>query len=107
MAFGCSAAQAQQSLFRSLADKMGLSTELGEAPDFVRQSRPDAAKTAHYSSLSGVDKKRVPVRTPAQVEADKADLIATRDKANARMKTLGAEKLEPVAPTTAPPRTDF
>lgn len=101
-----SSARAQQNPFRAVTDAMGLTTEAGPGADFVRQSRPDLNKL-DYSGLSGVDKKRVPVRTPAEVEADKADLIASREKANTQLKKLGAEKVTPVAPTKAPPRTDF
>ncbi len=102
-----SSAQAQQNPLRSLTDAIGLTTESGPPADFVRQSRPADPDKMDYSGLSGVDKKRVPVRKPAEVEADKADLIATRDKANAQLKKLGAVKMAPVAPTKAPPRTDF
>jgi hypothetical protein len=98
-------AQAQTNPFRAVTDWMGVTTEAGEAPDFVRQTRPDLDKT-DYSHLTGVDKKRVPVRTPAEVAADKAELIADREKSAARMKKLGAEKMEPVAPAKAPPVTD-
>src|SRR5208282_757330 len=91
-------AWAQTNPFRAMTDWMGITTEAGEAPDFVRQTRPDLEKT-DYSHLSGVDKKRVPVRTPAEVEADKAELTAERDKSAERLKKLGAEKVDPVAPT--------
>ncbi len=98
-------ASAQTNPFRAVTDWMGMTTEAGEAPDFVRQTRPDLDHT-DYSHLTGVDKKRVPVRTPAEVEADKAELTAERDKSAERMKKLGAEKVDPVAPTKAPPMTD-
>jgi hypothetical protein len=98
-------AQAQSNPFRAVTDWMGVTTEAVEGPDFVRQTRPDLDKTG-YSNLTGVDKKRVPVRTPAEVAADKAELIADREKAAARMKKLGAEKMDPVAPAKAPPVTD-
>jgi hypothetical protein len=98
-------AQAQTNPFRSLTDALGMTTEAGDAPDFIRQTRPDAEKM-DYSHLTGVDKKRAPVRTPAEVEADKAELVAVRDKSAARMKKLGAEKMTPVAPAKAPPATD-
>ena len=65
--------------FRAVTDFMGITTELGEAPEFIRQTRPDADKM-DYSHLTGVDKPRVAVKTPEQVEADKAALIAIRDE---------------------------
>ena len=92
--------------FRAVTDFIGLTTETGEAADFVRQTRPDADKM-DYSHLTGVDKPRVPVKTAEQVEADKAALIATRDKADARRKKLQGEKLEAVAPNKAPPAEPF
>jgi hypothetical protein len=92
--------------FRAVTDFMKLTTESGEAADFVRQTRPDADKM-DYSHLTGVEKPRVPVKTPEQVEADKAALIATRDNADARRKKLQGEKLEAVAPNKAPPAEPF
>jgi hypothetical protein len=90
---------------RAATNWLGWTTEPGEGPDFVRQTRPDADKM-DYSGLTGVDKQRAPVRTPAEIEADKAELIAARQKSAARLKKLGAEKMEPVAPAKAPPVTD-
>jgi hypothetical protein len=98
-------AQAQTNPLRAATNWLGLTTEATEGPDFVRQTRPDADKM-DYSRLTGVDKQRAPVRTPAEVEADKAELIAARQKSAARMKKLGAEKMDPVAPAKAPPVTD-
>jgi hypothetical protein len=92
--------------FRAVTDFIGWTTETGAAPDFIRQTRPDADKM-DYSHLTGVDKPRVPVKTPEQVEADKAALIGTRDKADARRKKLQGEKLEAVAPNKAPPAEPF
>jgi hypothetical protein len=92
--------------FRAVTDFMGLTTESAEAPDFVRQTRPDGDKM-DYSHLTGVEKPRIPVKTPEQVEADKAALIATRDKADGRRKKLQGEKLEAVAPNKAPPAEPF
>jgi hypothetical protein len=92
--------------FRAVTDFMGLTTESGEAPEFIRQTRPDADKM-DYSHLTGVDKPRIAVKTPEQVEADKAALIATRDNADARRKKLQGEKLEAVAPNKAPPAEPF
>lgn len=90
---------------RAATNWLGWTTEPGDAPDFVRQTRPDVDKLG-YSHLTGVDKKRAAVRTPAEVEADKAELIAERNKSVARMKKLGAEKMDPVAPAKAPPVND-
>ena len=92
--------------FRAVTDFIGVTTETGEAPDFIRQTRPDADKMG-YSHLTGVDKPRVAVKTPEQVEADKAALIAIRDKADTRRKKLQGEKLEAVAPNKAPPAEPF
>jgi len=92
--------------FRAVTDFMGLTTESGEAPDFIRQTRPDADKM-DYSHLTGVDKPRIAVKTPEQVEADKAALIAIRDGADARRKKLQGEKMEAVAPNKAPPPEPF
>jgi hypothetical protein len=91
---------------RAVTDFLKLTTESGEAADFVRQTRPDADKM-DYSHLTGVEKPRVPVKTPEQVEADKAALIATRDNADARRKKLQGEKQEAVAPNKAPPAEPF
>jgi hypothetical protein len=109
----CAAAQGQTNPqtssptnpLRAATNWLGWTTEAGDGPDFVRQTRPDADKM-DYSHLSGVDKQRAPVRTPAEVEADKAELIAAREKSAARLKKLGAEKMDPVAPAKAPPVTD-
>ena len=90
---------------RAATNWLGWTTDAGEGPDFVRQTRPDA-DTMDYSRLTGIDKQRAPVRTPAEVEADKAELIAVREKSAARLKKLGAEKMDPVAPAKAPPVTD-
>ncbi|WP_294534410.1 hypothetical protein [uncultured Rhodoblastus sp.] len=98
-------AQAQTNPFRSLTDALGMTTETGEGPDFIRQTRPEGDKM-DYSHLTGVDKLRKPIRTPAEVEADKAELVSLREKSAARMKKLGAEKMTPVAPAKAPPATD-
>jgi hypothetical protein len=117
--FGASAARAQENNqqtaqpnetpqpnpFRSLTDAIGLTTEAGQGADFVRQSRPDIDKL-DYSKLSGPEKKRTPVRAPAEVEADKAQLVAEREKANERLKKLNGEKMTPIAPNKAPPPSD-
>ena len=56
--------------------------------------------------MTGVDKPRVAVKTPAELAADQASLIAERDKADARRKKLQAEKVDAVAPNKAPPIKD-
>lgn len=101
-----SAMPAAPNPFRAVTDFIGWTTEAGATPDFIRETRPDADKM-DYSHLTGVDKPRVPVKTPEQVEADKAALIATRDKADVRRKKLQGEKLEAVAPNKAPPAEPF
>jgi hypothetical protein len=88
--------------FRAVTDFMGLTTEHADAPDFVRASRPDEEKM-DYSHLTGVDKKRAPVKSAAEVEADKAALIAVRGKTDERRKRLEGEKMAPVAPNRAAP----
>jgi hypothetical protein len=102
---GVSSARAQENPFRMLTNTLGITTDAGEGADFVRQSRPDAEKM-DYSNLTGVDKKRAPVKTPAEVEAAKAELVAEREKTNVRLKKLNGEKMDPVAPAKAPPVTD-
>ncbi len=99
---GAASARAQENPFRSLTDALGLTTESGQGADFVRQSRPDLDKI-DYSKVNGPEKKRVPVRTPAEVEADKSELVAERDKANTRLKKLNGEKMDAVAPNKPPP----
>lgn len=89
--------------FRAVTDFMRITTEANEPADFVRETRPDAMD---YSHLTGVDKPRAPLKTPEEIEADKAALIATREKADSRRKKLQDEKLQAIAPNKAPPATD-
>jgi len=91
--------------FRAVTDFIGVTTETGDTPEFIRQTRPEGKMD--YSNLTGVDKPRIAVKTPEQVEADKAALIAIRDKADAHRKKLQSEKLEAVAPNKAPPAEPF
>jgi len=98
-------ARAQQNPLRSLTDALHLTTEAQEGPDFVRESRPDI-KTMEFLPLTGVDKPRAPVKTPAELEADKAALVAEREKADARRKKLQAEQVAPVAPNHVAPIKD-
>lgn len=98
-----SAAPTQQANpLRAVTDFLRITTDPGEAPDFVRATRPDVDKLG-YSHLTGVDKPRIPVKTPEQVEASRADLVAARAKAEGRRKKLADEKLAPVAPSAPPP----
>lgn len=99
------AAQAQQNPVRALTNVLGWTKDTDDGPDFVRESRPDI-KELGFSHVTGVDKPRVAVKTPAELEADKAALIADRDKAEARRKSLQAEKVVTVAPNKAPPIKD-
>jgi hypothetical protein len=91
---------AQTNPLRAVTDFMKITTETPQAPDFVRATRPDA-ETMDYSHLTGVDKKRAPVRTPEQVQADTKDLMATRARVDGRRKKLEGEKIAPVAPNRA------
>ncbi len=96
------AQSAPRSPLRALTDTLGWTVETDQGPNFVHDSRP-SPKSMGYTRLTGPKKKRAPVRTPAQLAADTADLIAARDKAEARLKRLKAEKLAPIAPSKAPP----
>lgn len=96
------AQSAPRSPLRSLTDALGWTVESGQGPAFVRDSRPNP-KSMGYTRLTDPKIKRAPVRTPAQLAADTADLISVRDQAEARLKRLKAEKLGPVAPTKPPP----
>jgi hypothetical protein len=89
--------------FRAVTDFFKVTTETNESADFVRETRPD---TMDYSHLTGVDKPRAPLKTPEELEADKAALIATREQAGVRRKKLQDEKLQAIAPNKAPPATD-
>jgi hypothetical protein len=96
---------AQTNPLRAVTDFMKITTETPQAPDFVRATRPDA-ETMDYSHLTGVDKKRAPVKTPEQVQADTKDLMATRARVDGRRKKLEGEKIAPVAPNKAPAVAD-
>ncbi|MCI4678611.1 hypothetical protein K9U39_05110 [Rhodoblastus acidophilus] len=100
-----SGARAQQNPLRGLTNALGWTATAGDGPDFVRDSRPDT-KTMGFSNLTGVDKKRVPVKTPDQLKADQAALISDREKADAQRKKLEAVKVDPVAPTKVAPIED-
>ncbi len=99
------AASAQQNPLRALTDKLNWTSEAGDGPDFVTQSRPDP-RTMDYSPLTGEEKKRVPVRTPDQVKADMDRLIKARGVADAKAKGLAAVKADPVAPNKVAPIKD-
>lgn len=98
-------ARAQQNPLRALTNALGWTKETDEGPDFVRETRPDM-KSLNFSPLTGVDKPRAAVKTPAELEADKAALVAQRAKADAARKKLQAEQVAPVAPNHPPPIKD-
>ncbi len=99
------AAWAQQNPLRMLTDKLNWTTEAGDGPDFVSQSRPDPG-TMGFSPLTGEEKKRVPVKTPDQVKADMDRLVKARGAADAKAKGLNAVKADPVAPNKVAPIKD-
>ncbi len=100
-----SAARAQQNPLRALSDKLNWTSEAGDGPDFVSQSRPDP-KAMGYSPLTGEEKQRVPVKTPDQVKADMDQLVKDRGLADAKAKGLNAVKADPVAPNKVAPIKD-
>ncbi len=99
------AAWAQQNPLRALTDKLNWTSEAGDGPDFVSQSRPDP-KTMGYSPLIGEEKKRAPVKTPDQIKADMDQLVKDRGVADAKAKGLNAVKADPVAPNKVAPIKD-
>jgi len=104
----CGAAVAQQppaNPVRTLTNAVGLTTETGDGADFVRATRPDREKM-DYSPLIGAEKKRTPIKTPAEVAAAQTDLIANRSKAGAQRQKLEGVKLDPVQPAKPAPYTD-
>ena len=90
--------------FRAVTDFLKITTEANEPADFVRETRP--TDKIDYSHLTGVDKARAPLKTPEEVEADKAALVSTREQADARRKKLQDEKLQAIAPNKPPPPND-
>jgi hypothetical protein len=102
---GASEARAQQNFLRNLTNALHITTDTDEGPDFVRESRPDI-KSLEFQPLTGADKPRAAVKTPAELEADKAALVAEREKADARRKRLQAEQVAPVAPNHVAPIKD-
>jgi len=87
---------------RAVTNAIGLTAPTGERPDFVRESRPDEEKMDFVPFL-GPEKKRIPVKTPAQAAADDAELVAAKNMAQGRLKKLQAESVEPLAPAQKPP----
>jgi hypothetical protein len=87
---------------RALTNAIGLTAPTAERPDFVQQSRPDEQKMDFVPFL-GPDKKRIPLNTPAQIAADDAALVAEKNRAQARMKKLGAERVDQPAAAPKPP----
>jgi hypothetical protein len=102
---GAGEARAQQSPVRAVTNMLGWTKDTDDGADFVRETRPDLNNLG-FSHVTGVDKPRVAVKTPAELEADRASLIADREKADARRKKLQAEKVDAVAPNKAPPIKD-
>jgi len=99
------AQQAPANPLRAVTDFMNITTEAGEGADFVKATRPDRDKM-EYAPLIGAEKKRVPVKTPAEVAAAQADLAAKRSKAGAQRQKLEGVKMEPVQPAKPAPYTD-
>jgi len=87
---------------RAVTNAAGLTAPTGERPDFVRESRP-AEESMDYVSFIAPQKKRIPVKTPEQAAADDADLVATKTKAQDRLRKLQAEKVDQLAPAPKPP----
>jgi hypothetical protein len=90
---------------RGILEFLGLTTDVGPRPDFVARSRPDEDKL-DYSPLTGPEKKRKPVKSPSELAADTAELIAARQKNADRVKKLQGERVAPVAPNKKPPVSD-
>lgn len=90
---------------RAVTNAIGLTAPTGDRPDFIRESRPDEEKMDFVPFL-GPEKKRIPVKTPAQAAADDADLVAAKTKAQARLKKLQSESVEQLAPAPKPPSVD-
>ncbi|WP_298421236.1 hypothetical protein [Rhodoblastus sp.] len=102
---GAAEARAQQNPLHSLTNTLGWTTDAGDGPDFVQQSRPDG-KTMGYSALAGAEKKRVPVKKPEELKADQDKLVADRAQADAKRKQLQGASVDAVAPSKAAPIKD-
>jgi hypothetical protein len=100
---GAGPARAQESNpLRALTNAIGLTAPTGQRPDFVQESRP-AENKMDFVPFTGPSKQRMPVKTPAQIADDDAALVAARERAQARMKKLGSEAVDPPAPAPKPP----
>ncbi len=81
---------------KAAAGIVDLSTRTPQAPDFVRQSRPNS-QTLDYAPLTGPDKERIRVKTPQEIEAEQAELLASRGLADRRGKNLASVKMAPIS----------
>ena len=90
---------------RAVTNAIGLTAPTGERPDFVRESRPNEEKMDFVPFL-GPEKKRIPVKTPAQAAADDAELVAAKTVAQGRLKKLQSESVEQLAPAPKPPQVE-
>ncbi len=105
LAANVAAAQAQQNPLRALTDKLNWTSEAGDGPDFVRESRPDS-KTMGFAPLTGEEKQRIAVKKPDEVKADMDRLVKTRKRADSMRRGLNAVKVDPVAPNDTAPIKD-
>jgi hypothetical protein len=92
----------ETSPLRAVTNAIGLTAPASDRPDFIRESRPDEEKMDFVPFLAP-EKKRIPVKTPAQAAADDADLVAAKTQAQARLKKLQSESVEQLAPAPKPP----
>ncbi|MCW2273868.1 hypothetical protein GJ654_08260 [Rhodoblastus acidophilus] len=103
LAAGSASAWAEETNpLRAVTNAIGLTAPTSDRPDFIRQSRPDEEKMDFVPFLAP-EKKRIPVKTPAQAAADDADLVAAKNQAQARLKKLQSESVEQLAPAPKPP----
>lgn len=104
--FAASSAWAEEtSPLRAVTNAIGLTAPATDRPDFIRESRPEEEKMDFVPFLAP-EKKRIPVKTPAQAAADDADLVAAKTQAQARLKKLQSEPVDAVAPAPKPPAVD-
>ncbi|WP_349367425.1 hypothetical protein [Salinarimonas sp.] len=72
------------------------------APDFVEQSR--AAAPTGYVPVARLPERETPAKTPEEIAALEAELVATRDDAEARAARLRRLAIGPAPePVTVPP----
>jgi len=89
-----------------ITDWMGLTAPTGDRPDFVSKSRPDE-KGMEFVPFLGPEKKRIAVKSQAEIAADEAALLAQKRITTDRLRKLNSEAVEalPAAPKP-PPMTD-